>query len=574
MLLGRSLVGVRGYVRCQARDQLGNSPLALAELLARAPLRHGGTRDVVAFRDQGRPTFLQPVAQCDCGEAIVSIVARDDAEVGFVDELGIVELEMRFQPGERPVGVLKRGFAGIAVKGLELLDRIALDACPQPPPDDAVEVDEPPRAQQEIDFLLPARIAAHEALQRGGFIGRVMIDVQVGMRLQAADHEIDEALESGPFLVAGNRPVRNGCERAAGLGVGVAEQKLDAALADERVALEVEEHVAGRRLRKAREAEARLHRQQLEQRFSRRAPFKLDPGLLADSRIGKRGAARGLPCGRQRHRGERRDRVDALALQLLDLNLGRAGDEREMIVRSPPPIAALPPAADVAIFARIGIGRGVSADDGSRQAVADAAIISAVVVHPKSLRRVARMRRDDVGIFGAHAVRGGEKLGVEAELQDGTALGFAGELRVDDLVGPRPQSGRRLDAPQHVRPPDPVAGAESALDDDVRPGFHRRAGARKSLPVDADALDDRDGEPARLQMLDIPLFVPPPSFLQKLLERVPEFWLLERSVRDLDVQRGQMPAMQMPDEVGGAEQDGGAGLLHVMRTLTGANSGA
>ena len=85
--------------------------------------------------------------------------------------------------------------------------------------------------------------------------------------------------------------------------------------------------------------------------------------------------------------------------------------------------------------------------------------------------------------------------------------------------------------------------------------------------VDADALDDGDGEPARFQMLDKTLFVAAPPLLENLLERVPKFRLLELSVRDLDVERGQMPAMQMADEVGGAEQDGGADLLHVTRTL-------
>src|SRR5271166_951674 len=279
---------------------------------------------------------------------------------------------MRFQPGERPVGVEKRGFALVSVKRLELLDRIALDAGPQARADDAIEVDELFRAQQEIDFLLPARVAAHEAFQRGGFIRGVMIDVQVGMRLQAGDHEVDEALESGLFLVAGKRPVRNRCERAARLcgltplsppgwtrgwpegpddgavrrlAEGVAEHKFDAALADERVALEVEEHVARRRLRKAREAEAGLCRQKLEQHFPGRASLDLDLGLLADSRVRRRSAARGLPGERQRHRRERRHGADALPLQFLDLNLGRAGDEREMIVLSAPPVASLAPAA-------------------------------------------------------------------------------------------------------------------------------------------------------------------------------------------------------------------------------------
>src|SRR5260370_41178874 len=97
------------------------------------------------------------------------------------------------------------------------------------------------------------------------------------MRLQAAAHEVDEAPEGGLFLVARKRPVRNRGERTARLCGGVAEQEFDAAFAGERVALEVEEHVAGRGSRKARKAEAGLCRQQLQQRSSGRAPFDLAP---------------------------------------------------------------------------------------------------------------------------------------------------------------------------------------------------------------------------------------------------------------------------------------------------------
>ena len=84
----------------------------------------------------------------------------------------------------------------------------------------------------------------------------------------------------------------------------------------------------------------------------------------------------------------------------------------------------------------------------------------------------------------------------------------------------------------------------------VRSDLRRLAGPRQPLPVDADALEEADGEPASLQMFNIPLFVAAPPLLKNLLERVPIFRLLEPSVRDLDVERGQMPAMQMADEVG------------------------
>ena len=59
--------------------------------------------------------------------------------------------------------------------------------------------------------------------------------------------------------------------------------------------------------------------------------------------------------------------------------------------------------------------------------------------------------------------------------------------------------------------------------------------------MDADALDDGDGEPARFQMLDSALFVTASSLLENLLERFPKFRLPEPPVRDLDIERGQMP---------------------------------
>ena len=177
------------------------------------------------------------------------------------------------------------------------------------------------------------------------------------------------------------------------------------------------------------------------------------------------------------------------------------------------------------------------------------------------------MRRDHVGRLGPRPLRGGEQLRIEAELQNGPALGLAGELRVDDFVGPCPESRRRFDAEQHVCPSNPVAGAERALHDHVGSRLHRRAGLRNSLLRDADAVDDRDGEPARLQVLDVVRFVPAPPLLEDLLERVPGFRLRQRSVGDRDVERGQVPAMQMADEVGCAEEEGGGELLHGGWTL-------
>ncbi len=92
-------------------------------------------------------------------------------------------------------------------------------------------------------------------------------------------------------------------------------------------------------------------------------------------------------------------------------------------------------------------------------------------------------------------------------------------------LAPCPQVGRRGDLPQHVRPPDPAAGAERPLDDHFRSRFHRLARPRQGSLMDADALDDGDGEPARFQMLDSALFVTASSLLENLLERFPKFRL-------------------------------------------------
>ena len=57
---------------------------------------------------------------------------------------------------------------------------------------DGVQIDEDARPQHLVDFVFAGRVAAHEPLQRRRLIGREMIDVQVGIFLQALDDEIDE----------------------------------------------------------------------------------------------------------------------------------------------------------------------------------------------------------------------------------------------------------------------------------------------------------------------------------------------------------------------------------------------
>ena len=143
------------------------------------------------------------------------------------------------------------------------------------------------------------------------------------MRLEAGDDEIDEALEGGLFVLPRKRPVGVVGHRAIGSRIGVTEQVLQSSLAGERVPLQVKEQVSRRRVRQTSEAEARVHRQQLVHEHPGLAALNLDSGLLAHAFVRLRGAARRLPAERQRHCRERRYRLDTLALQLLDLELGR-----------------------------------------------------------------------------------------------------------------------------------------------------------------------------------------------------------------------------------------------------------
>src|SRR6185369_12163099 len=80
----------------------------------------------------------------------------------------------------------------------------------------------------------------------------------------------------------------------------------------------------------------------------------LHPSLLANPNVGIGGAVGRMLLQRQWQRGELRDRWRRPDVQLLALLFGDAGDQRQMIVPSPPRVTLRPPAADVAV--RIGFG--------------------------------------------------------------------------------------------------------------------------------------------------------------------------------------------------------------------------
>ena len=79
-----------------------------------------------------------------------------------------------------------------------------------------------------------------------------MVDVQIGIGRQAFGHEINEALERSPLFLPVGGPIAHVAIEPVDHRVEIPEQKLQPAVADERVTFEVEENVAWRGFRKAR----------------------------------------------------------------------------------------------------------------------------------------------------------------------------------------------------------------------------------------------------------------------------------------------------------------------------------
>ena len=143
-----------------------------------------------------------------------------------------------------------------------------------------MEVDEHAAAQQPVDLVLAGRVAAHQALDGGGLVGTVVVDVEAGMLFPVRHDVVDEALERA--LLA--RRVE--CPRRVVVAVAVrdAEQVLEPAVRCEGVPFEVEEHVAVRRLWQRREPLVGLDRRDEFVDAAALVPrLVLHPRLLADA---------------------------------------------------------------------------------------------------------------------------------------------------------------------------------------------------------------------------------------------------------------------------------------------------
>ena len=608
--LGREEVGVerlRVDPRHEVRAELNDGRVRVTDRVvggARQPRRPARVGPLA--RHQLGASLLQPVAEHEGGDAVLAVVRGD-----VVEELLVARLqpalvrEHRVERHRDPVRV-----AGQGVEGLHLLDRVRLGADADALADDPVEVHEDLRAEEDVELLLPGAVALRQAVQSGRLVRGVVVDVHPGVAAATVHDVVDERLErlllrgavvgpeGGEGGVGGGRGraggrVRAGrCACAGGRLLDVAEEVLQAIVEREPVALEVEEDVQCRRLREDPEAAplGLLHRavvvhrplgaRVLEDLPGARAGALLlelhrrlileahkDVGREIGDRTGGGGAGRAQG-------GERLDRRDAGPPELLDLVAADERHPREVARAVPEPAAVLRPGADRAVVGgvhdlggRLG-GGGGPREDGLLETAADQPVVRGEVGDAEGLARGLAPAQDHVDLLRRLALDRLHHPGVCEELEQRARLRGERELRVLGLVDPVAEGGGgagAVDPPEEVGLPRPALIHERRLVDDIVAAAHRferRLAGRKEGFLPALVRDFRNAQAVGRELLEVPVLV-----LQALLaEEVELGVLVERPLQepreDRTVEQRQVRAVEEPDQIGRAEDDGATESAH------------
>jgi len=85
-----------------------------------------------------------------------------------------------------------------------------------------------------------------------------------------------------------------------------------------------------------------------------------------------------------------------------------------------------------------------NSDFGRHQGAFDLVEIGGLIGEPIPLRLKFRIWLDDIHIRRRQALRFGQQVGIQTELQDRPCLCFTGELRIDRYIRPTAQTARNL----------------------------------------------------------------------------------------------------------------------------------
>ncbi len=567
---GHGRLGPQPLEQTRARRQL--PPLEFAHLFRRLRRLHLRPRHLRARGHNLRAQTFEPVAQRLGGAAVVLVVAGHGVARLCRHGLRRVTFERQLEGGEMHARISERNLAHEAVVLLELLDRVALHTRTHRLPHHRQQIHETFAAQQPIELVGPRRKTPHQPLERRGLVGRVVIHVHAGMlgppRLDEVHHLLEGALLFGVVV----RPPAAVFAPHPG-----AEQVLTPALARVGRTLEVQEDVAGRRLRQPAQPLRRHHRQQLVDGLPHRALLMLHARLIAQPLVGLARAA----CGRkgqriwQRRRGFERGRP--MRFELAPVRPADAGDERQMVVGPATSIAARPPAAELTGLRGFGVGARqhglVSLGECRQQLAAHAPEVGGVVVHAVAVddeehvirararhkrgcgrpRGVAR-RGDHVEPLGRHALHAGQQLRIRGELQDGAAARLFREFRVVRLVAPGPEVARAFHAHEDVRIAAPVIARQCRLVDHVHAARHRRARSGVRV-VERQAGEIRYLQRALRQPREVAAFVFEAAFPQRLPDRIAPFRFGERATGDGEVEPGLVAAGEEGRKIRGREDE-------------------
>ena len=292
---------------------------AVVQFLRRVPILRRRPWHGCARRLQVSSELFQPVSKAKGGDAVILVVAFDGLPDFYRNRVRALQLKRLLHHEQRSIGIDQRNGAVEAVEHFQVLDRVALDPGAQALPHHSIEVNEAFGAEHLVQLLLARRVSTHQPLEGRRLIRGVVIDVHRFVLLRRLHNEIDYRLEGLALIVFIECPEASVDRRAVRLNRHHAEEVFAPSLSGKEIALEIEEHIAGRRLGQSTQPFPNLAGPKFIKGRRLAARVELDAGLLANSDVRLDGPAFRFERERQRQFRQSRKRRHLSGLKFSSL---------------------------------------------------------------------------------------------------------------------------------------------------------------------------------------------------------------------------------------------------------------